>query len=327
MKFKFTVHPAFNFRDQFAETFDLKVENNRAIIPERLGQGYIKEIITTNNLKLVIHNYRFKEDFHLRRLGSSKKNEMISMVFNSQEVPTGDIADKKRIVQSLSTNESTIQVASSSLGTETTFPANEDIHYIVIGIQPSVLNSLLQVEEPNKQIQTILKNNSTFFFHERMSTDIQRIFEKLFLGIEQDNLFKLFYQIRMEELIYHLFSNLLRREDAKQHAINKEDITKLNNVHSAVLEDISEPPKLGKLAKKVGMSKTKMKQLFKQIYGNSIYNYYLKARMEDAAYLLKHANLSVSEVGFQVGYSNLSHFSRMFKKHFEKNPKDYISDR
>lgn len=325
MKFEFTVHPAFNFRDRFAETFDLKVINNRAIIPERLGQGYVKEIITNANSKLVIHNYRLKKDFHLKRLSSAEKNDLISMVFNSSEVPTRDIKDKEHLIQSSNANESTIQIASSSLGTETFFPANSDIRFVVVGIQRSVLNSLLQVEAPNKQVETILNSSTTFFFHERMSIDIQRVFKKLFWNTDQDNLLNLFYRLRIQELIYLLFSKLLSRENAQQHTINKEDITKLNNVHSAVLEDISEPPKLSVLAKNAGMSKTKMKQLFKQIYGDSIYNYYLRARMKDAAYLLKHANLSVSEVGHQVGYSNMSHFSRMFQKHYGTNPKNYIS--
>lgn len=325
MKFEFSVHPTFNFLNSFAEAFDLKVSNNRAIIPTRLGQGYVKEIITDTNLKLVVHHYRLKEDFHLKRLGSSETKNLISIVFNSNEVPTGDVKDKERLIQFSNANESTIQVASSSVGTETYFPANSDVRFLVIGVQRTELSSLLQVEEPNKQVQTILNSNTTFFFHERMSPDIQRVFKKLFWNSDQDHLLNLFYRIKIQELIYLLFSKLLRRENATQHAINKEDITKLNNVHSALLEDISEPPDLNELAKSVGMSNTKMKQLFKQIYGDSMYNYYLKARMEDAAYLLKHANLSVSEVGHRVGYSNMSHFSRMFRKHYGTSPKNYTS--
>ncbi|HLR32539.1 MAG TPA: helix-turn-helix transcriptional regulator, partial [Fodinibius sp.] len=189
----------------------------------------------------------------------------------------------------------------------------------------SALNLLLQIEDPNRQVQTILNNNTTFFFHECMTPDIQRVFKKLFWNNNQDKLPNLFYQIKIQELIYLLFSQLLCRENAQQYPINNEDIKKLNEVHFDILEDISEPPDLSELAQNIGMSKTKMKQLFKQIYGDSIYNYYLNARMEDAAYLLKHANLSVSEVGHQVGYSNMSHFSRMFQKHYGTNPKNYIS--
>ena len=326
MKFEFTVYPGFSFRDEFAEKFDLEITRNRVIIPDRLGQGYIKEINTNNNLKLVIHHYRLKEEFYQRRLGSSEQSSMVSVVFNSHEIPTGEVNDKENLVQSLNKNESTIQVASSLLGTETVFPANKDIRFMVVGVRRPALKSLLQAKNLNNQVQTILNSKSTFFYHEQMSADIQRIFDKLFLNTDRDKLVNLFYRYKTEELIYHLFSQLLHRENAKQLAINKDDIMKLNNVHAAIIKDTSEPPKIDELTKKAGMSKTKMKQLFKQIYGDSIYNYYLNARMEDAAYLLKHANLPVSEVGFRVGYTNLSHFSRMFRKHYGKNPKKYSSD-
>jgi AraC-like DNA-binding protein len=33
--------------------------------------------------------------------------------------------------------------------------------------------------------------------------------------------------------------------------------------------------------------------------------------------------LSVSEVGYQMGFSNISHFSRVFEKHIGLKPKKY----
>lgn len=45
--------------------------------------------------------------------------------------------------------------------------------------------------------------------------------------------------------------------------------------------------------------------------------------MKEAARLLKEEKLSVSEVGYQLGFTNLSHFSRIFKKHIGMNPKQY----
>ena len=71
------------------------------------------------------------------------------------------------------------------------------------------------------------------------------------------------------------------------------------------------------------MSETKMKHLFKQTFGDTIYNYYQKIRMEEAAFLLKQAGHSVSDVGYKLGFSNLSHFSRQFEKQFGITPKKY----
>jgi len=71
------------------------------------------------------------------------------------------------------------------------------------------------------------------------------------------------------------------------------------------------------------MSPTKLKVLFKQIFGNSIFNYYQEFRMKEAARLLKENKLSVSDVGYQMGFTNLSHFSRVFEEHIGMKPKQY----
>ena len=45
--------------------------------------------------------------------------------------------------------------------------------------------------------------------------------------------------------------------------------------------------------------------------------------MNEAAYLIREEKLSVSETGYRLGFSNLSHFSRIFEKHIGMKPKKY----
>ena len=79
-------------------------------------------------------------------------------------------------------------------------------------------------------------------------------------------------------------------------------------------------PKLAQLA---GMSTSKLTDLYKQVFGDSIYTYYQKARMEEAGHLLRHKGYSVAETGHRLGFSNLSHFSRLFQKHYGTKPKRF----
>jgi AraC-like DNA-binding protein len=51
-----------------------------------------------------------------------------------------------------------------------------------------------------------------------------------------------------------------------------------------------------------GMSETKLKKLFKQVFGDSIYDHFQKARMEEAAFLLKNTGRSVGETGYELGF-------------------------
>jgi len=45
--------------------------------------------------------------------------------------------------------------------------------------------------------------------------------------------------------------------------------------------------------------------------------------MKEAALLLKEKKRSVSDVGYELGFTNLSHFSRVFAQHIGMKPKKY----
>ncbi len=45
--------------------------------------------------------------------------------------------------------------------------------------------------------------------------------------------------------------------------------------------------------------------------------------MKEAARLLKEEQLSVSEVGYRLGFTNLSHFTRVFEEHIGMKPKKF----
>ena len=105
--------------------------------------------------------------------------------------------------------------------------------------------------------------------------------------------------------------------------VNSADAERLLQVHNHLLTDLSTPPVLRELAQQAAMSETKLKQLFKQTFGSSVYTYFQQARMKEAAFLLKQGQHSVAEVGYELGFSNLSHFSRLFEKHYGLHPKRY----
>ncbi|MEQ1734460.1 MAG: AraC family transcriptional regulator, partial [Bacteroidia bacterium] len=68
------------------------------------------------------------------------------------------------------------------------------------------------------------------------------------------------------------------------------------------------------LAKEVGLSPTKFKQLFKMTFGLSTYQYYQHKQMLLAKEMLNN-NLKSGEVALLLGYENASKFSAAFKKH------------
>lgn len=70
------------------------------------------------------------------------------------------------------------------------------------------------------------------------------------------------------------------------------------------------------LADKFGMSPTKLKSDFKQIYGESIYQYYLGKKLDYAKILITEKNIRIGEVSNMLGYKNDSKFSEAFKNKY-----------
>ena len=78
------------------------------------------------------------------------------------------------------------------------------------------------------------------------------------------------------------------------------------------------------LANEVGISRVHLNRKMKEKYGLSP-NVFIRAyRLKQAAYLLVHNKVNVSEVAYRVGFSTHSYFSSSFREYFGMSPKDFI---
>jgi two-component system response regulator YesN len=68
------------------------------------------------------------------------------------------------------------------------------------------------------------------------------------------------------------------------------------------------------VSEKVGVSKNHLSWEFSRETGTTFTEYLAGLRIEEAKRLLSETNLKVYEVGETVGYPNVEHFSRVFKK-------------
>ncbi len=83
------------------------------------------------------------------------------------------------------------------------------------------------------------------------------------------------------------------------------------------------PFTLKELAKSANLSVPHFCAEFKRSFGISPVEYLIQVRMKHAAILLRDINRRVSEIGGQVGYSDLFYFSRLFKKRFGVSPLEF----
>ncbi len=323
MTFSFAATPDFDFMTYFARHIQAAVHNGLLVMPDHVGQGYIRKLAFGPDFKITIHRYLLREDLIIRRNTSGQGNDLITVFFyNNEQALEIAYNDDPQVLFS-QRDESAIQVTSNDLSSSIRFPAHQHIHYVVVAIKPSRLTELLAVSDPNSVLQTITAAGNSFLFFERMAPEAKLLLKNMTALDMTDCLSNFYMQIKVQELLYLVFHKLSLRESAAHQTINSADAERLLFIRNEIISDLSVPPVICELAQVAAMSETKLKQLFKQTFGTTIYTYYQQARMEEAAFLLKQGRHSVGEVGYELGFSNLSHFSRLFEKHYGLNPKRY----
>ena len=85
----------------------------------------------------------------------------------------------------------------------------------------------------------------------------------------------------------------------------------------------AEPLSLVEVANHVHLNPNYFCQRFKTETGENFSDFLVMMRLKTAEKLLKTTHLKLYEIAEQVGYPNLSYFSRLFKKHLGKGPLEY----
>jgi len=129
--------------------------------------------------------------------------------------------------------------------------------------------------------------------------------------------------------IYELLSLHFQQEEniAGEYCpflMDEQNVLKIRKAKEIIISRMAEPPSLQELANEIGLNLKKLKEGFKQIYGDTVFSFLLDYKMEHARKLLESNQYNVNEVGLQVGYSTASHFIAAFKKKFGTTPKKYV---
>ena len=320
MLFEFAPSERFNFLAAFAQRVGTELQNDTLTLPPWLGVGSIKRMRLTPEFSLIIHQYTLTVELILRRTAANNTADRVNMLFQLHTEP------EERPDRNARRTEYTVHVTTPDINSELRFPPDVPIFFTVFSMNRPALRNLLRLDRLNGVVAQILVGQQGYLFYETMSSDAQILLKKLLTVDTQLDLGEFRIWIQVQELICWLFDRLLTRELGKHRPIHRVDAEQLGRVRTAVVADLSLPPQLSDLAKLAGMSTSKLTDLYKQVFGDSIYDYFQKARMEEANHLLRQGRYSVSEIGHRLGFSNLSHFGRLFEKHYGVTPKRFTKE-
>ena len=108
--------------------------------------------------------------------------------------------------------------------------------------------------------------------------------------------------------------------------VEPQDNKKINFVFDHVSENFKQPIPLDEIANKVSMTVPAFCRYFKNVTGKTFTQFVNEFRIVHATKLLNESSTSITDICFESGFNNFSHFSKSFKKFTKKSPLKYRNE-
>lgn len=107
-------------------------------------------------------------------------------------------------------------------------------------------------------------------------------------------------------------------------SLSRSEKDRILAAHELLVSDLSKPPTLTELADHFCLSQNKLQTGFRELFGGSVFGCLREYKMQKARQLFDRAEMNVSQVAWTVGYTNVSQFTKAYKKRYGVLPKQYL---
>ena len=118
-----------------------------------------------------------------------------------------------------------------------------------------------------------------------------------------------------------LLREMCREYENRQHPSPIKDSVK--TARHWIAENLRQRLLVEVVAKRVGLSPSRLQQLFRSRLACSVQQYIERERLREARYWLMHTGLRINEIAERTGFSDAFYFCRRFTKTFGQSPREY----
>jgi AraC-like DNA-binding protein len=292
------------------------------VISPPAGTGIFKAISLFDELQVLLADASFTETIMtVRRRGGARY-----FVLHFDDVVIDDTATltvDEESLQKTNTRHSVARLTSNIFVNTETLPAHLHIKSIKILFNEKWLKKYMGLQANDDVLQKYLSLKTESFDIEQLDAGYLELMDDLWNVKKDDPLQNIFLQNRVTLLMERFFTRLYSKINLLQGKFNLSTkvIQKMMQVEHVLIDDFGKlPPTINQFSKLVSMSSTMLKKSFKAVYGDSIYAYYQKQRLQKANELLLSGNYNVKQTAQAVGFSNVSNFTLAFKKQYQQLP-------
>jgi len=322
MKIEFSATNAVDFFTTFAEQFEAEVEGNTFSLPAHVGIGKGVFIEIEDGLSFFVYDLQLNTPLKALRKAVPKSNYFPIICWFSYDKIEQETDGEKKIISKDSPYG--IFFPSPNIESNYSIPAKSRFIVLTITITPDWLRKNI-ADKNNSHLLKLIESNKPFFIYEEISFNMGKYLEKL-KKLELGDMVSL---IHLRSYVLNFLASFISSVENRTTStiasnINHLDVEKLFSVRRILATEYSIHHEIKTLAANAAMSERKLQKLFKDVFGITIYQYALKIKIEEAKRMIETKQFTISEVGYNIGYTNLSHFTAAFKKQIGINPKKYL---
>lgn len=165
-----------------------------------------------------------------------------------------------------------------------------------------------------------IKENDSFVII-RSNRQIEHVISELYSVNE--SIKEGYYKLKVMELLLFLKNSTIKNVEEEYPTLKAENVKIIKDIRKYLIDNISENITLDDLSSKFNLSKTSIKNYFKEIYGKPLSTWRREYRLTQAAMYLEKTSMNVGEISETVGYTNHGKFTNAFKKYFSMTPTEY----
>lgn len=124
------------------------------------------------------------------------------------------------------------------------------------------------------------------------------------------------------ELLCVTVGNFCSLPDQPAEEYSERELRCLARARDLLMKQLAPPPTLKQIAQAVGLSQKALTRGFKAVYGETVFDFSVRCRMQHALTLLRDRGWSVDRVSEATGYSHPTSFAAAFRRHFGMRPID-----
>lgn len=293
-------------------------------IPEQTGEGFMKSF-SFNGIDALLYDLKLNHDMLLKR--EKDAPEFYTLNYDEMDDAAGiRLLIEGDVLATETHHKSFFYLTSFLYDIDSLLQKNVNLKGIRIFMPLHWMRQYLQISEKEDVLEQYIRLKAAGVWQKTIDAETRELTNEL-LADGTHNL--LYYQNKMLRLVELFFDWLYHEMQIRSESkpLSRGDILTARRIETLLTEDVTVlPPTIKEMSRQFALSESKLKKVFKTVFGLPPYEYYQKHRMQKAKQLLTSGNYSIKDVGYTLGYSNLSNFTLAFKKEFGKLPSEVLRE-